>query len=65
MKQKRIAKGKDHPNSRLTEEAVRFIRQNHKPGSKEFSFAALGRKFLVDPETVRDAYRKMTWRHVE
>lgn len=46
-------KGVHNVNSKLTESDVDFIRKNYKPYDKEFSFAALARKFGVSETTIK------------
>jgi len=60
----KIIKGKEHWNSKLTEENVKYIRENYKFRDKEFSFAAMGRKFGVNITTVVHAYYGKDWSHI-
>jgi hypothetical protein len=54
----RQLKGTDNPQSKLTEKDVVFIRKNAKPYDKEFSYAALARKFNVSEPTIKE----VVWR---
>ena len=58
-------RGEDNPCSKLTEENVRYIRDNYKKNDRKFGFAALGRKFGVHRTTVSDAAQKVDWRHLD
>jgi len=61
---------RDH-SIKLSEEAVAYIRANcrhNKPGDNRenpVSYAALGRKFGVNPASIRRAHLGMTFRHKE
>jgi hypothetical protein len=53
------AKGERHPQAKLTEEAVRFIR------ASSDTIGAIARKFSISKKTARQARSCKTWRHVE
>lgn len=55
------AKGEQNGASKLTEEDVAYIRTHYIKRSREFGFAAFGRKFGVDAKTVEHAYKGVTW----
>lgn len=55
-----IIQGERHPGSKLTNEAVLYIREHY----KAYSYTALGRKFNVSRNTVRDVVQCRMWRHV-
>ncbi len=57
----RSAKGERNGMSKLTKDDVDFIRTHYVKRSKDFGFAALGRKFGVNPKTVEHAYKNVTW----
>jgi hypothetical protein len=52
------ARGEQHPLAKLTEAAVRFIRESDKPTG------ALARRFNVCKKTLRAARRGDTWQSV-
>ena len=58
----RSAKGERNGMSKLTTKDVEFIRTSYVKRSMNFGFAALGRKFGVDPNTIEDAYKGVTWK---
>jgi transposase-like protein len=53
------ARGEKHPQAKLTEEAVRFIRASGD------TIGALARKFSISKKTARQARSRKTWRHIE
>lgn len=60
----RLVCGEEHHNSKLTDDAVRFIRKHYKYRDKNYSIAALSRRFGVHVKTVRSALFGQTWGHV-
>lgn len=56
---RRYLTGADHPLSKLTEEAVRFILTH-----PEITQAALAHRFGVSEAAVQQARERRTWRHV-
>lgn len=56
---RRFRTGADHPLSKLTEEAVRFILTH-----PEITQAALAHRFGVSEAAVQQARERRTWRHV-
>ena len=57
-------KGENHPKSKLTKKDVIEIKTellNYKRGM----ISALGRKYEVDPDTIGDIKRGITWKHVK
>lgn len=60
----RMSKGSDHYISKLTEDVVRYIRENYIPRHPEFGGRALARKFGVDPVTVCEARTGKKWKSV-
>lgn len=58
-------KGSERSNSKLTEEAVRYCRENYKPRCKEHGLMALSRKFGVDKRRIYDAIHYLKWAHVD
>jgi hypothetical protein len=54
-------KGSKNPNSILTEDNVRFIRQHYKPYSKEYGMKQLAKMFGVSVGTVDGITRNVTW----
>ena len=53
--------GEEHPNHKLTEENVKYIRNFYIKGDRRFGSASLARKFGVDRTTIVDAYKRNTW----
>jgi hypothetical protein len=58
----RIPRGQRRPNTKLTEEAVRSIRQEHASGT--VTYVDLGRKYGVHPTTIRHVVIRKEWKHV-
>ena len=56
---RRYLTGADHPHSKLTEDAVRFILTH-----PEITQAALAHRFGVSEAAVQQARERRTWRHV-
>jgi hypothetical protein len=54
-------RGEAHGKAKLTEDAVRRIRELHSQG---WSYERLGRTFGVSGDAVRDVVRGRTWTHV-
>ena len=51
--------GANHPNSKLTEDDVRYIREHYIPKDKEFGYVPLSKKFGVSTSTIDSVvYRK-------
>ena len=57
--------GEAHPQARATEEAVRDIRANAVPGSKDRNFGVFARKWNLSNATVEMIWHRKTWQHVE
>jgi hypothetical protein len=57
-------RGSDHYRSKLTEEDVLFIRTNYKPYDNEFGAKALGEKFNLHKNHIRDIVNRKSWKHV-
>ena len=53
-------RGVESPRAKLTEEQVKFIRENYKAHDKEFGMLALARKFNVSPVTIKRAFCNST-----
>lgn len=51
----KAVKGTSNVNAKLTDEQVKFIRENHKPYDPEFGYAALARKFNCSDTTIKYA----------
>ncbi len=61
-KKNRISYGENHPHSKLTEDNVRFIRNNYSNVTKQlYDFAS---KFNVSFSTIYDVVKYRTWRRV-
>ena len=58
-------RGEDTSWSKLTNETVKYIRDNYIPYSKEFGTRALGRKFGVDHDTIRSVLNNKSWIHID
>ena len=56
--------GERSGRSKLTEDAVRFIRENHTPYHKEFGLQPLSRRFGVNEATISSALYGRTWSHI-
>ena len=56
----RSAIGEDNGRKQLTEDSVKYIRDN-----SEISNSELAKKFKVDPSTIRDVKSFKTWKHVK
>ena len=58
-------KGEKNPTAKLTEEDVRFIRQNYKAGDLEFGQGVLAKKYGVSTTTIRNIVTFKSWEHVQ
>ena len=54
--------GEQHHTHKLTEDAVKYIKQVYVKRDKEFGAVALAKKFNVDRTTIHDIVRGKTWR---
>ena len=61
---KNIPNGEKHHKSKLTEEQVKWIRQNYISRHPEFGCAALGRKFNVSSSLIGYIIHNKTWKHL-
>lgn len=59
-----VCKGVDNGQSKLTDEQVRFIRDNYVRGSRDFGIPALARRFHVGNSTVFSALKHLNWKGV-
>jgi len=57
-------RGTDSPFSKLTKEDIIYIRENYIPNDHKYGTRALGRKFNVDHETIRDVINHNTYVNV-
>jgi hypothetical protein len=57
-------KGEDHPSSKLTEEDVKYIKENHKPRDRKLGTRALANTLGVSHSVVSDIINNKTWKHV-
>jgi hypothetical protein len=55
------AKGEKGGNSKLTNELVKFIRENYKPRDREYGTRGLGRKLNVGCNTISAIVNNKTW----
>lgn len=53
--------GEEHPQHKLTQEQVEYIRANHKPFDKEYGSVAMARLFGVQPQTITDIVHGRSW----
>jgi len=54
----------EHPQAKLTNEDVRWIREHYVEGSKEFGQCALARMFNIKQSTVYDIVHNKTWKDI-
>lgn len=59
-----MGSGEENPNSKLTENEVRFCLYNYKPRDKEFGVRALSRKFGVSHSTISLVLRGVNWKEI-
>lgn len=57
------AKGTESPSSKLSYDDIVYIRENYIPGDKKYGTRALGRKFDVHHETIRDVICNNTYKN--
>jgi len=57
-------KGIDNPNSKLTKEQVKWIRENYIPRHKEVSIRALSRKFQVSEFAIQAVINHKTYKNI-
>ncbi len=57
--------GIKHPKSKLTDDAIKTIRSEYVPFSREHGGAALARRFNVDESLVSEIINRKRWRNVE
>jgi len=57
-------KGEQHGYSKLTEDNVKWIRENYIPHNREFSSRALGRKFGVSQGQIHHIIKNEYWNHI-
>lgn len=57
--------GEKHPNHKLTEEQVRFIKENYKPWDKEYGGAALAKKFNISQGPIQNIIKNKGWKHIK
>ena len=60
-----IKTGENHKDAKLTEEQVRYIRENYTPRHPEFGLRSLARKFGVNNGTILAIIRGQSWKHVK
>ena len=56
----KAASGTEHSSSKLSEEAILFIRNNYKPYDKEFGARGLGRRFGVSHSVISNVINNKT-----
>lgn len=57
--------GEKHPNHKLTEDEVRFIKTNYKPRDREFGANALARRFGVSVSPICEIVNNKRWTHIK
>lgn len=62
LKDYSFMKGEKNLSAKLTKEDVEYIRKNYISGSRTFGARALGRKFGVHHETIRQIINNETWK---
>ena len=58
----RCSKHEARPQSKLTQEAVKDIRDNYQWYSRTHGVGAFGKKYGVDPSTIHDALKGVNWK---
>jgi hypothetical protein len=61
----KILSGEDNPNSKLTADDVKWIREHYVPRSREFGTRALGRKFGVDHSNIIEVLKGKSYKNVK
>lgn len=56
-----VQRGENRHTSKLTQDAVDYIRKHYIPRDRNFGTRALGRKFNVDHTTIMSALNNETW----
>lgn len=56
--------GEKHPNHKLTEEQVKYIKENYKPRDKEYGARALARKFNVSTGPIQNILSGKGWKSI-
>lgn len=56
--------GEQHPNSKLKDSDIVYIRGHYKRGDVTYDDKALAIKFGVDQSTISDIVRGKTWKHI-
>ncbi len=56
------ATGEDHPDAKLTEPTVRFLRRTYTPGCPFYGARALARAYEVSHSTILAAVSGRSWR---
>lgn len=59
-----VRRGEEFTHSKLTDESVRFIRENYTPGHPVFGSRAMARKFGVSSTVVKWVRQNKIWKHV-
>ena len=62
---KKLISGENNHCAKLTEDDVRYIRQNYIRGSRQFGTHAMARKFSVSHPTILSVIRYETWTLVD
>jgi ribosome-binding protein aMBF1 (putative translation factor) len=61
----RQPKGEEMPAAKLTEDNVRAIKAEYRPGKDGISYRDLSWKYDVSQETIRDIIKGRLWKHVQ
>lgn len=59
-----IKTGEENQFHKLTEEAVKYIRNNYIKRDKQFGAVPLGKRFGVDRTTILDVVKRKTWKGI-
>lgn len=62
---RKVPKGSEIKQHKLTEEDVIFIKQHAKKQDKEYSYVALGKRFNVHPQTIKNICDNKKWKHIK
>lgn len=56
--------GEEHPNSKLTNEQVIWIKENYKKGDREFGASAISRRLGVSISPIYNIIHGKGWKHI-
>jgi hypothetical protein len=61
----KIPKGQERPNSKLSNEQVKWIKENYIPRHLEFGGRALGKKFDISFQQISSIINNKKWKHTQ